>query len=146
VFRAKLGLTSAQEGDGDLIDGLMHVMAASGADFTNCFRGLADGTARNWVTDLAAFDAWAVGWQARRACDGSPAEDQEALMRASNPAVIPRNHQLEAAIQAAVSGNYEPFFTLNRVLATPFDLSAEDADFAKPPTPDEIVQATFCGT
>ena len=146
VFRAKLGLTSAQDGDEALINGLMLVMAGSGADFTNVFRGLADGTARDWVTDMAAFDAWAEGWQARRAQDGSTPEVQEALMRASNPAVIPRNHLVEAAIKSAVSGDYAPFFTLNRVLSTPFDLAPEDAAFAKPPEADEVVQATFCGT
>jgi uncharacterized protein YdiU (UPF0061 family) len=128
-------------------------MAKSDADFTNTFRGLADGSARQAFAEPKAFDAWSATWQTRRAresADGaeSPVVEgaQIALMRSSNPAVIPRNHRVEQAIQAAVAGDYEPFLTLQRVLSTPFDLAPEDQDFAKPPEPGEEVRETFCGT
>jgi hypothetical protein len=35
---------------------------------------------------------------------------------------------------------------LNRILASPFDLAAEDADYARAPLEDEVVRRTFCGT
>jgi uncharacterized protein YdiU (UPF0061 family) len=49
-------------------------------------------------------------------------------------------------IEAAISGDYAPFFRLHEVLATPFDLADKDAEFARPPTADEVVPATYCGT
>ena len=68
-------------------------------------------------------------------------------MRRTNPAFIPRNHRVEEMIQAAVQrSDFAPFDTLLAVLARPFDDQPEHADLAKPPLPEERVQATFCGT
>ena len=146
LFRAKIGLATPEEDDGDLVHALLKTMAEQGADFTNTFRALGDGTARDQFTDPDAFDIWAKGWQERRLRDGTDADAQVALMKRSNPAVIPRNHQIETTINAAITDDYTPFFTLNKMLATPFQLSPENAGFARPPEPDEVVQATFCGT
>ncbi len=146
LFRAKLGLTIAEDGDLDLIERLLDLMATQGADFTNTFRALSDGEARDQVTDRDAFDAWARDWEARRSRDPAEAAAQAALMRRTNPAVIPRNHRIEEAIKAAVSGDYTPFFTLHEVLSTPFALAPDRAAYARAPLPDEEVRATFCGT
>ena len=67
-------------------------------------------------------------------------------MNTTNPAVIARNHRVEEAIQAAVSGDYTPFFKLNEILATPFHLAKENANYARPPEQNEVVHQTFCGT
>jgi uncharacterized protein YdiU (UPF0061 family) len=64
VFRAKLGLSREEEGDADLAIRLLEIMAEQRADFTNVFRGLADGTARDWFTDRGPFEAWQAEWQA----------------------------------------------------------------------------------
>ncbi|MFY0309282.1 YdiU family protein [Leisingera sp. D0M16] len=141
-FRAKLGITSAQEGDLELITSLLGRMAENQSDFTNTFRALADGTARDQFTDPAAFDAWAEGWQAR--LDGEP--DPESVMRGANPAFIPRNHRIEEMIAGAVAGDYALFHRLNDVLATPYADQPEHSDLQRPPLPEEVVPATFCGT
>ena len=67
-------------------------------------------------------------------------------MNRTNPAVIPRNHRVEEAIQGAISGDYTAFFKLNTVLSTPFDLAADNASYTNPPQPEEVVHQTFCGT
>jgi uncharacterized protein YdiU (UPF0061 family) len=68
-------------------------------------------------------------------------------MRAVNPAYIPRNHRVEAALAAAEQrGDLEPFRELLAVLAAPFDEQPAAAAYAAPPRPEEVVQATFCGT
>ena len=144
VFAAKLGLSGEEPGDNDLALQLLTLMAEQRADFTNVFRGLADGTARDWVTDRAPFEAWAAAWEARLAREpGDPA----ARLRAANPALIPRNHQVEKAIQGALAGDLGPAERLSRALTHPYtDPSAELADLTLPPQEDEIVHATFCGT
>ncbi|REC58458.1 YdiU family protein [Rhodosalinus sediminis] len=141
-FRAKLGLTAEDAGDAGLISELLDMMAAQGADFTNTFRGLAEGTARREFTDPAPFDAWEERWRARLAAEAS---DPEARMRAANPAVIPRNHQIEHMIEAAVGGDLGPFRQLMAALATPYETPGEPT-LAAPPRPEERVAATFCGT
>jgi len=141
-FRAKLGITSARAGDLELVTGLLERMAQNQSDFTNTFRALGTGTARDQFTDPAAFDSWAEGWRAR--LEGEP--DPQALMRRTNPAFIPRNHRIEEMIASAVAGDFAPFHWLNTVLARPYEDQPEHADLQRPPAPEEVVQATFCGT
>jgi len=143
-FRAKLGLTRAEEGDEALIVGLLQRMSTSGADFTNTFRALAvNGDASELVSDAGAWESWAPDWQARLAREPG---DSAATMRAANPAVIARNHRVEEMIAAAVEGNFAPFHRLMAVLAKPFDDGPETDAFATPPRPEERVRQTFCGT
>jgi uncharacterized protein YdiU (UPF0061 family) len=142
LFGAKIGIAAARPEDADLIQRLLSVMAAEGADFTRTFRGLADGRAAAEFADPAAFEDWARGWRDRLA----PEVATEALMRATNPAVIPRNHRVEEAIRAATGGDFAPFQRLMLVLSQPFSLAPENADFARAPAEDEEVRRTFCGT
>ena len=65
-------------------------------------------------------------------------------MATANPAVIPRNHRMEEMIEAAVAGDMAPFERLMAALATPYDET--DPELSRPPSKDEIVPATFCGT
>lgn len=132
VFAAKLGLHDPTPEDVDLAKDLLGLMARSGADFTNTFRSLSD-------TGDAGFKAvdWLSKWHAR-------APDAR-LMSQNNPAVIPRNHQIEAMITDAVAGDRNLFDELNLALATPFK-APDNVALCAPPRPDQIVSQTFCGT
>ncbi|MCA0044737.1 protein adenylyltransferase SelO [Celeribacter litoreus] len=139
-FGRKLGLADATREDVPLIQGLLGLMAEHGADFTNTFAGLRDGTARDWFLDRAAFDHWAEGWTARRSANW------EEIVARANPALIPRTHRIEQAIQASLEGDDSLAHRLAETLAKPFTLKDEDRDLTFPPTKDEIVPQTFCGT
>ncbi len=142
LFRAKIGLGTEEEGDQALIEDLLTLMAEGEADFTRTFRGLVDGSARAEFANPERFDDWQTRWKQRAAREAG-VEDR---MRSANPFVIPRNHQVEAAIQAAVKGDYVPFSRLNEVLATPFEETASAAAYALAPTEEQEVRRTFCGT
>ena len=143
-FRAKIGLARQEDGDEALIVGLLQRMSTSRADFTNTFRALANtGYAGHLVSDEGAWDSWAPDWQARLAREPG---DPKVTMRAANPSVIPRNHRVEAMIEAAVAGDYTPFHKLMAVLAAPYDDGPDTAEYARPPAPEERVHQTFCGT
>jgi uncharacterized protein YdiU (UPF0061 family) len=144
TFRAKLGLREAQEGDTDLIQGLLALMMEQEADFTRVFRGLAEGGARDEFTDRETFDLWARQWAERLTDEGATPEDRADDMAAVNPAIIPRNHRVEEMIAAAVQGDMEPFERLTQALATPFAMT--DAALARAPSEDQVVARTFCGT
>ncbi len=139
-FGRKIGLAVAVSEDAALIEDLLALMQKDGADFTNTFRALADGGARDQFTDRAAFDAWQARWQARVVAEDDPAS----VMQAANPAIIPRNHRIEQMIEAAVAGDMAPFERLMKALATPY--VATDPALHRPPTAQEVVPATFCGT
>jgi uncharacterized protein YdiU (UPF0061 family) len=142
VFCAKIGIAAPQEGDDALVSELLAVMEAGHADFTNTFRGLVRGSARDEFTNPDAYEAWHGKWQARIASE-TGAQD---LMEARNPVLIPRNHRIEQMIAAAVQGDFAPFERLGLAYAAPFAESFEFADLQRPPLTDEIVPATFCGT
>lgn len=144
-FRAKLGLATEQDGDQALIEALLDRMARTGADFTRTFRGLAEGTAVAEFRDPGAFTTWEPLWHTRLAAEGRDVAQAQAAMRGVNPAIIPRNHRIEEAIQAAVGGDYAPFHALDAALARPFD-AAPDDPLRAAPAPAEVVRQTFCGT
>ena len=150
-LRRKIGLPDEQAGDNDLTRDLLKLMADDSADFTLTFRGLCaaaegpagDAAVRGLFKDTAAYDAWAGRWRVRLAAETGPA----AAMRAVNPAFIPRNHLVEAALAAAVErADFQPFEALLGVLSRPYDDQPELDRYATPPRDEERVLHTFCGT
>ena len=138
-FRAKLGLTDAQENDTTLINDLLNLMAKDQADFTNVFAKLGTSDARDQFVNRDHFDQWNTAWQARN--------PDLALMRHTNPKIIPRNHRVEAVISAARTGDFKPFHRLLDAVTQPYaDLNDDTGHFSKAPTTDEKVMRTFCGT
>ncbi len=155
VMAGKLGLATRQEGDRELVDALLGAMQANQADFTLTFRRLCDAVERpgegngprTLFADPVAFDAWEQGWRQRLQDEPAAAGARAMAMRAVNPAYIPRNHQVERVIQAAVErGELEPFRELLAVLSLPFEEQPARADYALPALMHERVDRTFCGT
>ena len=154
-LRRKLGLFTEDEGDAALGQGLLDAMAGNGADFTLTFRRLCDAVAdpeadsrvRRLFDEPGAYDAWAQRWRLRLAREPQHEPLRRATMQAANPAYIPRNHRVEAALAAAVEhGDFEPFEELLAVLAKPFEERPAFAAHAEPPPPGQGPYRTFCGT
>ena len=154
-FAAKRGLDQVRDGDADLIDGLLTAMEEGKADFTLTFRRLSDlkaedgedATVRALFEEPGAFDVWAETWRARLAEERRDDAARQTAMRSVNPAYIPRNHLVEAALSAAVQdGNLEPVQDLCAVMKTPFETQPGQERYEQPPLPEEEVTATFCGT
>ncbi len=147
-MRRKLGLATEEDGDAALAAELLECMQASGADFTLTFRRLCGpADARSLFGAPAAFDAWSERWRLRLASERAPPEARRDAMRAVNPAVIPRNHLVEAAIAAAVEHqDFGPFEALLDALSRPYEERAAGDVHADPPRPEERVRNTFCGT
>jgi uncharacterized protein YdiU (UPF0061 family) len=144
-MRRKLGLVNKQPDDAGLIDALLALMQEHAADFTNTFRLLC--TVVEGGTAPTGYEVWVTRWQTRLEQEPHSRYAAASLMRANNPAVIPRNHRVEAAINAAVrQGDFAPVETLLAVLSTPFDLKPEHEAYSNPPAPSERVYQTFCGT
>jgi serine/tyrosine/threonine adenylyltransferase len=158
-LRRKVGLFETREGDDALVQDLLDAMAQAKADFTLTFRRLseaagdplADSSARGEVRRLfaepAPYDEWAARWRQRISQEPQSAAERRTAMRAVNPAFIPRNHRIEAVIQAAVaSDDYAPFEALSTVLSKPYDDQPAFVAYADPPEPHQRVLQTFCGT
>jgi uncharacterized protein YdiU (UPF0061 family) len=136
VFARKIGLTPSEE-TGVLVDGLLRMMANIGADYTLCFRALATGESHAHLGAHPDFADWHARWQAAGPTQGALAQ--------VNPAIIPRNHLMEAMISEAVAGDMQLFHVLHEALKAPFS-HCDTPRFNAPPDPQEVVTQTFCGT
>ncbi len=154
-LRRKLGFLTERESDSALIEDLLNRMAANQADFTLTFRRLCDAAAsssgdanvRALFADPIAYDAWSTQWRERLAEESASAEERPATMRRANPAFIPRNHLVEAVIQAAVTrDDFQPFEDLLDVVTRPFEDRPGFDRYTQPAAPEERVHQTFCGT
>ncbi|MEZ0385450.1 MAG: protein adenylyltransferase SelO family protein, partial [Verrucomicrobium sp.] len=144
-MRSKLGLLTEESDDTNLIEALLEWMRKTEADFTNTFRSLSNGGPAALSMD-PVYVEWHQRWQARLSRQPqSEAEVQETMHR-HNPVVIPRNHKVEEALDAAVRVN--DLGVMERLLvalANPYDYAQDPpVEFSEPST-SELYQ-TFCGT
>jgi uncharacterized protein YdiU (UPF0061 family) len=154
-MRRKLGLFRERDGDAALAESLLQCMAANRADFTLTFRRLCNAAAgaegnmevRVLFDEPAAYDSWAVAWRSRLAEEPIAAQVRVAAMRMASPALIPRNHLVEAALNAAVERqDFQPFEELLEVVSHPYEDRVDLEQYTTPAGPEESVLQTFCGT
>lgn len=146
-MRAKLGLVSEEEQDEGLITALFDLMARYKADYTNTFNALTTGKIEE--DSLYAnkdFVDWYLAWKYRLKRQNATDNTAAQLMRRNNPSVIPRNHRVEEALEAALNGDYKVMQKLLYVLMNPYAHTAEHTAYAAPPAPSGCPYKTFCGT
>ena len=135
----KLGLESPSDEFNELARELLSLMTEEEQDYTQTFSRLALSLEAGTLTSLPkTFEGWFANWLTK--------EPDLHLMKKVNPVIIPRNHQVEAVIQAALVGDFEPFHLLVGALKNPYQAELTDSKFADPPQSHEVVQRTFCGT
>ncbi len=148
-FNAKLGLAEAKQGDAELGNDLLALLADQKVDFTLAFRQLGHEDLSNFkehFEDQNAVSAWLVRWRERLDSENASLGQCRLLMQSANPALIPRNHRIEQAIAAALEDNLEPFHRLCSGLEQPYQDPVGESDLTLPPQPKEVVPHTFCGT
>jgi uncharacterized protein YdiU (UPF0061 family) len=157
-FRRKVGLVTSEEDDPALVRALLDLMQRAGADYTLTFRRLCD-TADAGATSSSGAEGilgaappielahWISAWRSRLARDPQPPAERARAMRTANPAYIPRNHRVEAAITAATEReDFGPFDEMLQVWSRPYDEQSGREAYLTPPLPAERVLQTFCGT
>lgn len=145
-MRAKLGIGNEEGQDESLIAGLLGMMQKYGADYTNTFRELTFETRSDQALfGSQEFTQWYELWQRRLGRQQESKATSEQLMQRSNPAVIPRNHRVEAALEAAVKGDYSVMKELLEVLSNPYAHSQAQVDYSTLPVVTHPYR-TFCGT
>lgn len=140
MMRQKLGLSGEDADDAALIKDLLTWMERRRADYTNTFRLLAADRDGDGIYAEDSFAAWRDRWRGRR---GDP-ETARTVMAKENPVYIPRNHQVEAVLEAAGRGDLGPLHALLNVLAQPYTERASLTAYTEPNPEDNY--RTFCGT
>nr|WP_257350807.1 YdiU family protein [Pseudalkalibacillus decolorationis] len=147
-MREKLGIFNEEKQDESLIEYLLSMMKKYRADYTNTFRALTFDKLEDTVFfGTEEFEQWYKLWQERLDRQEESRDSSQQLMRNSNPAVIPRNHRVEEALEAAEKqGDYSVMEQLLDVLSNPYAHSPDQADYSKPPEPSTQPYQTYCGT
>jgi uncharacterized protein YdiU (UPF0061 family) len=143
-MRAKLGLTTPADGDRALFDDLLTAMTAGRCDYTGTMRSLSAVARGGAAPD--ALRGWVPRWSDRLAAEGRDAATVAAGMDHVNPAYVPRNHLVEAALAAATTGDLGPFERLVEAVSHPYDERPGLEDHALPAPADFGHYVTFCGT
>ncbi len=122
---AKLGLADARDGDRELIENTLQMLAKNRCDYTIFWRRLSrlvQGAAVDTVRDLFLepqdFDAWLPHYLER--LPGDRATTAAAMLR-TNPKFVLRNHLAEIAIRQAKLKDFSEVEALLDVLQSPFD-------------------------
>lgn len=148
-MRRKLGLHGEDAADATLAQNFLALMETARADFTLSWRYLIDAATGDETRLRALFPAqmqteltdWITRWQQR--IGDTP---DLAAMRRANPYLIPRNHQVEAALTVASDhDDLAPFRQLLAALSQPFD--EHHHPYAAPAPRDYTTHyRTYCGT
>ena len=145
---AKLGLFNNESEDEGLIEALLEVMHRHHADYTNTFLAITfDRPEVKGLFEQPDFQQWRLRWQERLQRQPQSADEVQERMKGANPAVIPRNHRVEEALEAAVNlGDFSLLDRLSAVLAKPYAHTPDQAAYAASAPESVGPYRTFCGT
>ena len=153
LMAKKIGLQQVTANDEALIGNLLQILQNDNLDFSQSFRLLSQNVTDTTngltplVTHTTEWQSWLVAWQQRLAQQDISLSEVKTKMDATNPAIIPRNHIIAKVIQQATTeGDLSLFNQLKQALASPFTLQEADSFLALPPSKDEKIKNTFCGT
>jgi len=126
-MRAKLGLLTQQSSDNEILTDLLALMTQEHSDYTLTFRLLSEtqqaesrSPLRDEFIDREAFDSWYQRYRSRLMDEQVSDEERQAVMKASNPAVILRNYLAQQAIEEAERGEQGALARLHQALQQPF--------------------------
>ena len=144
----KLGIFNIEKEDVSLIENLLQLMQTYEADYTNTFRLLTvDKIEETVLFGKSGFEHWYEKWKSRLGKQDVSPEFIQQLMQKSNPVVIPRNHRVEEALEAAVNNaDYTVLKSLLKVISNPYDYSSDYMNYTSLPPENSGPYKTFCGT
>lgn len=168
IMSQKIGISKPKKQDTELIHELLRLLASGDHDYTLCFRYLSEylrsiskeknkASKINLTGKRAIFEPfsnnpklqqWKQTWHERISQDYTNYNMVAEQMDRINPIIIPRNHLIARAIQLATEDDDFGFMKrLNQALSHPFDMpNDKDLSFILPPSREERVVETFCGT
>ncbi|MDP2192968.1 MAG: YdiU family protein [Alphaproteobacteria bacterium] len=147
MMRAKIGLSHDHEKDEELISNLLKWMEKNDADYTNTFIDLMEEKKpEGKIYAQKSFEDWYYAWKERRAIEATVSGQCFSFKDNINPVIIPRNHKVEEALEAAYHGDLKKFHRLLEAIKSPYKCRNLLKSYTSPPTPSERVYQTFCGT
>ena len=149
MMAKKLGFLTQDDGDKEFIGTLLGHFEKQKMDYTISFdlftRALSCDAAKATLEQQLG-DLFTLWWQ-RVTQQGASLSQIQGLMRASNPVVIPRNHHIEAVLQACEdTGQPTAALAILDVLRQPYVVTEKTAFYQTVAADSDVNYQTFCGT
>jgi len=158
IMGYKLGIDDANKTDKNLIEEFLTLMQNQKLDFTNSFYSLSfliekdriekEGLPESHIiyNKIKSSD-WYAKWTKRLNINKKNLKKILKTLLTNNPSIIPRNHIVEKVLNDAINENKKDSINdfLN-ALNDPYKIRTFDDPYTKPPSPNEEVTQTFCGT
>lgn len=145
----KFGFLTAQPSDEQFIITLLDQLKERKLDYTISFDRLTKSLSCDLEKEKIAAELgiYYDQWLERVRGEEKPVEDVQCLMRQNNPAVIPRNHHLEAVLKVCEeSGEATAAERFLDVLRSPYQQTASTVVFQSVAEDNDKNYQTFCGT
>lgn len=144
-MRKKLGLFGEETGDESLINELLNIMQKQHMDYHLTFVNLT--TNVDALEKIPEFSDWLLKYRTRRLKQSESVDQSIALMKSVNPAIVPRNHLVEEALNLAVEyHDLSKFSYLLELLKNPFQYTSEQLQSNQPASSSSVPYKTYCGT
>ena len=148
----KIGLDGSKKNNQEILRNLLKLMMDNESDFTITFRSLSDILLNNSDNFLAQFhqknevSGWINNWKSALNLENKNVGEIISNLNNTNPMYIPRNHQVQKAIEESYLGNLKVLEEMLEVLKNPFQENVSLSHYSEAPSEQQRVTQTFCGT
>ena len=148
----KIGLDGSKKNNQEILRNLLKLMMDNESDFTITFRSLSDILLNNSDNFLAQFhqknevSGWINNWKSALSLENKNVGEIISNLNNTNPMYIPRNHQVQKAIEESYLGNLKVLEEMLEVLKNPFQENVSLSHYSEAPSEQQRVKQTFCGT
>ena len=148
----KIGLDGSKKNNQEILRNLLKLMMDNESDFTITFRSLSDILLNNSDNFLAQFhqkdevSGWINNWKSALNLENKKVGEIILNLNNTNPMYIPRNHQVQKAIEESYQGNFKVLEEMLDVLKNPFQENVSLSHYSEAPSEQQRVTQTFCGT
>ena len=148
----KIGLNGRKKENQTLLRNFLKIMMDNEADYTITFRNLSkvlfeDSDAFfNQFSEKKEINAWLNHWEQALKKEHKDLSNLTENLDRINPVYIPRNHQVQYAIDLAYENDFSKMLEMIEVFKNPFKEVSEYVSYSQAPLEKEKIRRTFCGT
>ena len=148
----KIGLNGGKKENQTLLRNLLKIMMDNEADYTITFRNLSKVLFEdsdeffNQFSEKKEINAWLNNWKQALKNEYKDLSKLTDRLNRINPVYIPRNHQVQLAIDLAYENDFSKMLQMIEVFKNPFKEVSEYVSYSQAPLEKEKIRRTFCGT
>ena len=98
------------------------------------------------LLEICQIEGWLNRWKEAVQKENADIKQLSFELNKLNPLYIPRNHQIQKAIDLAYENDFTKFLEMIEVFKNPFNEDQRYAEYENSPLEEQKITKTFCGT